>query len=360
MQITLSTKNFQKALMKAVKCASCNKMIPLTNYLCISAKDGLLTITTTDATNYLYVRENVQSDEEFYAVVPVEVLYKLVDKTTVPQITFSVEDDIMTVNGNGDYKIALPLNEEGVTITYPNPLDACTNATENSELSEQDANRMIITARASTLKSKNMIGSCYSGYYVGDKIITSDMVTICGIDTKLFDNSYLFRAETVELLPNLEFPARVNFFDNTVVFSSNSCTLLSTTLPNINEFQYDVISSLLNSEFTGQCTVDKNTILPALDRLSLFVDTYDDNTVKLTFTETGIDLQSKQSTSIEHIDCVVEPGSPNFTCYIVITALINIIKAISSNTFSVEFGRDNSIKLCHDITTQIIALEEVE
>ena len=60
--------------------------------------------------------------EDFYVVVQVEQFSKLIGKMTCETISLEVNDGILNVKGNGDYKIELPLDEEGNTIQFPDPV----------------------------------------------------------------------------------------------------------------------------------------------------------------------------------------------------------------------------------------------
>ena len=58
MKFTMNTVKLQDMVAKAMKGASNNKLIPLTNLMAIQLKDHKLTLITTDATNFLYIMED--------------------------------------------------------------------------------------------------------------------------------------------------------------------------------------------------------------------------------------------------------------------------------------------------------------
>ena len=63
MKLTINTSTIQNMVAKSMKGAPCNKMIPLTSLMAIELKDNVLTLITTDSTNYLYVREEKVAGE---------------------------------------------------------------------------------------------------------------------------------------------------------------------------------------------------------------------------------------------------------------------------------------------------------
>ena len=90
MLLTMTVELLQSMVAKAVKGASCNKMIPLTSLMAIQCKENKLTLITTDATNYLYITEDKIDAEDFYVVVPVEQFSKLISKMTCTSVKLSM------------------------------------------------------------------------------------------------------------------------------------------------------------------------------------------------------------------------------------------------------------------------------
>ena len=99
MKLQIKTTKLQEMLSKAIKGASNNKLIPLTGLIAIQLKDNKLTLTTTDATNYLYIQDDNIEGDDFYAVVQVDTFAKLVARMTCETITI---DLIFGVAGFGD------------------------------------------------------------------------------------------------------------------------------------------------------------------------------------------------------------------------------------------------------------------
>ena len=62
MELKIKTSELQEMVGKAAKCVSNNKLIPLTSLMSIKVEDNLLTLTTTDATNYFYVSKPEKVD----------------------------------------------------------------------------------------------------------------------------------------------------------------------------------------------------------------------------------------------------------------------------------------------------------
>ena len=125
MKLALKTEKLKEMVSRAVKGVGNNKLIPLTSLMAIEVKDNKLTLITTDATNYLYVCEDKIVADDFYVVVDANVFSKLISKMTCENVTLEVSSGIWVLNvkGNGNYKIELPLDENGEPIKYPDPVD---------------------------------------------------------------------------------------------------------------------------------------------------------------------------------------------------------------------------------------------
>lgn len=359
MKLKIKTYVLQTLLAKAVKGASLNKMIPLTNLMSIKVAEGVLTITTTDATNYLYVSVTDEFEEDFEVVVMTDLFVKLISKLTCEFVEMTVADDVLTVVGNGEYKIELPLDEEGNMIKYPNPAEEF-KSTYSFTIKREDIQKILMTAKASL--SVETDAMCYTGYYVGDKIVTTDTEVMCGInrDIGFSNNSVLIFPSTMDLLDimsDAEIECGVDA-DNGILFRTSNCTVCGKVMDCVNDFQIDVISDLLELDFSSTCKFDKLALLQVLDRVSLFVGVYDKNCVYLTFTENGLLVQSMQTDSSETLKYASVSNYKSFTCCVDVEMLKAQIKAYTSSLVELQYGRDNAIKLVDDDTVQIVCLQD--
>ena len=120
MKFEINTTKFQEMLKKSVSGASFEVLQPLSTYIGIEVKDNELMLTTTDANNFMYVKESLTDCEDGYVTVGLDTLSKLVPKITSETIKVSLEDKYLKIVGNGSYKIDIPM-ENGKIIHFPNP-----------------------------------------------------------------------------------------------------------------------------------------------------------------------------------------------------------------------------------------------
>lgn len=357
MKLTVTTAVLQSMVAKSMKGASCNKMIPITGFMNICLKDGVLSLATTDASNYWYVREDHIGGEDFEVVVQADMFAKLVSKMTSEKITLELKDSILYVKGNGNYSIELPLDEEGELVKFPNPLDTFVGKDED-EIKLSTVKLICATAKSALATSDEI--PCYTGYYAGSSVIATDTYKICGIAIKLFDTPALVSVEMMNLLELMDTEnISVGFADNNaVVFETESCAVYGHFMDCVDDFQVEPISGLLEQEFASSCKISKNALLQLLDRLSLFVTPYDKNGIYLTFTRNGLQVDSKKANSCEVIEYLESSKFADFTCCIDIEMLASQVKANTGDSIEIQYGEDNAIKLTDGNVTQIIALLE--
>ena len=360
MKFTIQTELMKDVVARAIKGAGNNKLIPITSMMCIELKNGELTVITTDATNYLYIKEQHVAGDDFYVVVDANQFAKLVSKMTCESITMTVDEKLYTmkVKGNGNYTMELPLDEDGEPVKFPDVL-ANTALPNPIEL-----NRSTVIAILETIKpalAVTMENPQYTAYYMGDKVVATDSYKIASLAIPMFDEPKLVSSEFLDLVAVMRAEKiKATFSDTDVRFETPDCTIAGKFVDGIDDFAIEPITNLIEQEFDSHCGVPKNDLLQMLDRLSLFVGTYDKNAVDLTFTNQGLQVSSKASSGIEILPYVNSGNQVDFTCAVDIQMLVNEVKAIQNDLIEIYYGDDSSIKLVDGNITIVIALMEDE
>ena len=360
MKFTIGTELMKDVVARAIKGAGNNKLIPITSMMCIELKDGELTVITTDATNYLYIKEQHVAGDDFYVVVDANQFAKLVSKMTCESITMAIDEKLYTmkVKGNGNYTIELPLDEDGEPVKFPDTL-AKTVLPNPIEL-----NRSTVIAILETIKpalAVTMENPQYTAYYMGDKVVATDSYKIASLAIPMFDEPKLVSSEFLDLVAVMRAEKiKATFSDTDVRFETPDCTIAGKFVDGIDDFAIEPITNLIEQEFNSHCAVPKNDLLQMLDRLSLFVGTYDKNAVDLTFTNQGLQVSSKASSGIEILPYVNSENQIDFTCAVDIQMLVQEVKAITNDLIEIYYGDDSSIKFVDGNITIVIALMEDE
>ena len=364
MQLKLKTATLQAMMARAMKGASCNKLIPITGMMCIQAEQGTLTLKTTDGTNYLYVRQDklFVDNGGFEVTVWADTFAKLIARLTCDDVALELRGSCLHVTGNGSYSIELPFDDEGELVKFPDPVvknNPWGNFDEVGTINLSTARLILATAKASLLVNANEPDSCYAGYYCGDRIITTNEERMCSIDITLWDKPALISSEMMGLLDVFK-DEKIKVFrlDNKIMFESSDCTLYGTLMDSIDDYPIEVINALLDTKYDKCCCVPRSALLELLDRLVLFVVPYDLNVVNLTFTQAGLQVSSKASTGVEIIPYTASENFQPFTCSIDVEDLRAQVKASTADVLELYYGIDTAIKFVDGNVTQIVALTE--
>lgn len=357
MKLKIKTLELQDMINRSVKGASNNKMLPITSMMGVKLDNGTLTLTTTDATNYLYIRKSGVDGEDFNITVPEDLFAKLISKLNCEEVELSMQNDVLMVKGKGSYKIPLPLDENGQRVIFPTPAIANSADVSNTFWKKQEIDSILLSNKAALATSLDV--PCYASYYVGKTVVSTDSYKLCGNDIHALDKPALISAQLMDLLDVMSSEdIKVTTSGNKIQFDTEDCTVYGVTSEGIDDFAIDAINGLLSQQFDSMCKVSKDGLLSVLDRLSLFIAPYDKNALNMTFTQEGIELSSKQTTGVELLEYTEVKDFKPFTCSIDISMLQAQVKAQSGEAVEMYYGGDNAIKMIDGKVTQVVALLE--
>lgn len=356
MKFTMSTIKFQDMVARASKGASHNKLLPITSMMAIELEDNNLQLVTTDSSNTLTIKADKIEGDNFYCVVPAEVFSRLIARTTSPNITLKLQDNSMEVIGNGVYNIALPMDEEG-QVEFP---------TYEFDKKGEPAIINLTTVKNILNINKpalaiNLDTPCLCGYYLGDKVITTDENVICFNDYNALGKEVLISPEMMELL-SLSTEEKIKFYKDGsyLLFETKDMVLHGEEHPEKELYPVEEVGAYLQEDFISSCTLPKLYLESVIDRLSIFIEPYDKNGAYFLFTKEGLQLLSKRSSSKELIAYKESNNFKPFACCVDIPMLRAQIEAIPEETITMWYGHEAAIKLTSGKVTQVIALLEDE
>lgn len=361
MKVKLKTTILKEMTARAIKGVGNNKLLPLTELLCMKIKDNQLVMVTSDGTNYLYIKQSITDniDKDFYAVVKADSFGKLISKLTCENVELVISSNSLEIRaGKGVYRLELFMDEDGEVVVYPDPISEVempSNPHEVSIFKIHEANNICKASLAQTLEVP-----CYTGFYCSDKVIATDGSKIAVMNNNLFSENILVSPEMFNLL-DLITTERADFYltdTDIMVFSTPDCDILGRTMEGVGEYPVTPILKLLNIDMKGHCTVRKSELLSMLERILLFVTPYDDSTVRFTFAKDGLNIESMQSSGVEIIPYLSNDRYIPFTALIDITFLMDEIKSIKDDVVDIKYGADNAIAIDASNVVIIIALIE--
>lgn len=345
--VTITTRLLQEMVSKSIKGCSNNKVMPMTSIMAIKIADGSLTLMTTDMTNYLYVSESVDSADDFYVTVKADKFVKLIMGMTTDNVGFEIKDKYLEVYGNGEYKIELFLDmNTGNMVDFPQ--------FEPSGKTIGKVSMATIKTILSLLKpalSKDAVIPCYTNYFIGDTVIASDLVNAINImNVKLFEKMkkpIFISSELMDLIglcTSDSIEIKNNDYEFYVI--SDHIKIHSTLFEYTSQYQTDDINAVASLEYSSNCEINKNDLLQALDRISLFLDDeFSYGVANLIFNADGLKIESTLSNGYELLNYVSKEHSEDFECLINIGNLKEQIKSFDVENIKIYYGREEAIKL---------------
>ena len=355
MQLAVNTQKLKDMVSKSIKGASNNKLIPITQFIGIMKVGNTLRLTTTDATNYLYIQDTIdESEEEFAVTVFAEQFSKIISKLTSENVSLVIKDNVLEVHGNGTYSIELPLDENGEIIKFPDPIANIKKADSKGSVSLADIKVILDSVKPSLSTDTN---SEIVNYFIGDTALATDSYKIASFNKKLLDGEYLIAPELLDLFSVVS-TDKINYkiVGDSIVFEAGDVTIYGKLMN--EEYPVDVLEKLLSEKFPSVCKINKQDFLNLLDRISIFVSKYDDKAIRLYFEKDGIIVSNKNRSSNEKIEYKDSKKHKDFDCVIDVEFLTTQIKAYASDVIEMHYGKENSIKLVDGNITQIVALNE--
>lgn len=354
--LKVKTIKLKDMVSKAIKGASNNKILPLTGMLAIELKDNTLTLTTTDFSNYLEIKCPKIEGEDFYVVVQAEMFHKLISKLSTEYVTLELKDNVLAVKSNGQYKLELPVDENGKLVKFPEYRTKIDTPAHTINLTTLKT--LLTTNKASV--AQDLTVPALTGYYIcAEGVWTSDSFTACKNKITSIKETFMLPAQVVELF-NVLTDSEVNIYvgDTNVILDTPDVVIYGKLLLEKDNFPIEAVTNYLDTKFDSNCKFNKDDLLSILDRLLLFVGPYDKNEVYLTFTNEGMVIESKQQTGKELIPYSESANFVAFTCCIDIELLKSQVQAQQGELIELFYGNDSAIKLVSGPVTQIVSLSE--
>lgn len=335
MKFKINTSEMKKLLAKVQAGMGNGKVLPITDYIEILVEDETLYMTSTTLNTYVTVDTEVEQSTEGAAVVKGAQLIKLVNKTTRKSMEFNVIDEEMHIKGNGQYSLPI-LQEEFPSYEFG-------TADEEITLPVGEFQNIFEINKSSI--AQEMLMPCLTGYNMGETCITTNSVKMCINETPVFDNRVLIPQEVAALTKLLSGDnVLVQVSGGSILIEGDNTTIFGSVLEGIDD--YPDITGILGLEFDGKIELKTEAVISVLERLDIFADFLNVNGVVIRFEDTALrftDLQGKNEETMGYDDpadlLVGEEIKLN------LKYLIDILKAVDTDTFELHYGNENLIKI---------------
>jgi hypothetical protein len=273
---------------------------------------------------------------------------------TCDEVTLEVADNALNVIGNGKYQIDIPLEDDGSVVKLPNPVDNFKKDKKIGTINSSD----ILTALTSIKPAlaTTMEYPWFTCYYVKDRVVATDTYTVADYAKGFLDEAKLISSNVMDLLGLFTDDISVYVDEDKMLFETDKGLVYAAVPNGIENYSIGDIQGLVQQEFDHSCKIVKSALLNLLDRISLFVGVYDNGKITLSFTKDALEVISKYAN--EKVSYTSSENAGEFTCSTDVNTLITQVKAQAGDEITIQYGKDNALKIIDGNITSVVALLE--
>lgn len=361
MKLEIQTEKFKTIIGKVIKGSGRLNIFPKTTIIGITYADNTLTLTTTDRTNIVIIKETGVTNltpeiTSSYWAVDSDLLSKLVSKTTTQTITLEEVEGELIFRGNGKYSLPIILGDDSTVLKIDtSSLDNATFSEESTTTIPTKQLKSIIffnkPSVAKTSESPHLTGY----YFDEDSVITFNTVTACVNKVKVVKEKLLLPSSLVDLISILEGEeTHLSICGNNIKVYSDNITIYSTLLENVDKYPSGALKRITEETFPALCTVSKDELTKALDRISLFILPNDDNSIRLTFNSNNVEIASKNGNSKEVVSFITSGNPIEFSELVDLQDLKNQLQTQLSEEITILYGSPRGLMIKTEEVYQLI------
>ena len=239
-------------------------------------------------------------------------------------------------------------------VKLPDPAE---NFNKKNKIGSVDSSVILTTlASVKPALATTMDYPWFTCYYVKDTIVATDTYTVADYTEGFLEEAKLISPVVMDLLGLFNGMIDVYADGDKMLFEAENGIVYGTIPNGIEHYSIDAIKGLVNQEFDCSCMVVKSALLNLLDRISLFVGTYDNGKITLSFSQNELEVTSKYASEKIAYTAAEAPGE--FVCQTDVNTLTTQVKAQTGSEITIEYGKDNAIKLIDGDLTSVVALLE--
>ena len=349
MEFKINTKKLDGILSVVKEGVGDNRIMPATEYLQMILEEGQLFITATDSHNFITYKESDIEGTDGTVIVKADQLIKLVSRTTKEKISFSLKEKHLEVKGNGVYKLALfdepypdyEIEPEG---TWQADLKKLTRAFKVNE----------------SAIAKEMTMPCLTGYNIGTSSVTTDGIKLCINNTSILDENVLIPGKLADLIQLMsKEKIMIEKEGNKLLFSSDNITVFGSELDGMGE--YPDVMPITELGYGNSVTVPKAALISIVDRLSIFVDPFENYGIILAFGE-ELELSDLKGNSKEVMEYVEHEKTDELVRIVVnINFLQDILKPLTKENIVLEYEEGKPLRVVENEVIMVLStLEDKE
>jgi len=362
--VTIQTATLKSVLSKVVKESVINGFVPITEMCKISQKNkDFLAISTTNATSVFTMCCAVDepNDTDFSIVVDIDVLQKLVYKLDCEILKFKCTDEsLVIISDTGKYTIPAR-TDSGNKIDMPDIIQS-NKKIDHEEIYADMVRDIAKLHRASLPTNQKVMPTLFGYYFSKDFNVSTNSISICLSNIATFSHSAtMFSPETLDMLSQFDDVINADKYENGVWSFYDDIMRFDCAemVDEISEYPIGAIQNLYKTNCDGlnYIEVDRTDLINVIDRMNLFVGVYDSGGVDVKIEDGHIEFTTVNSCANEKM--FISAKTPDTQFRINVNLLKAQLKSMTNDSISLGIGNNKFIVLKDDLTTRIVALQEV-
>lgn len=361
-RVTVPTVVLKDLVSRAAKGSSNEELIPMSCLMQVKAENGKLFVNTTDNVNYVSTFADVVVDN-FEFVVQTKSFAQIISKLTSVDTTFAVEGNKIAITANGKYSVSAITDASGKSIVFP-VVDVVPEGATYHLKSEEI--KSILTLNKACKAEKNEIPAFMGNYYVdSERVLTSNYYKACSNPVKLSDKPNLISSVVMDLVSVVSDESGVDVYQNSeyIVFESTKGRVVGKkNNVSLSEYPADALVNLMSVSLASSVQINRTQFVQAVDRMCLFVDTYEQNRLFLSFTQNGLELSSEKTGSSETVNYISASESVTESKFSIDGMFLKTeLAACDREDLIVRYSDSTGLQIqCGDVVIMLGILGEVE
>lgn len=356
MELKLKTETLKTLTTKVVKGMGNNKMLPITEMIGINITDTQLSLLTTDGRNQVEVKATIENPDKVNTKLAIngDSFSKLIQKITTEFITFSIQENKLTIKGNGTYTFALPVDEDNNLVTFDSLSLQGLEEIEVSTAALKDSYLLNKESVATTMEYP-----AYTGFYYDEtgSVATNSLKISC-VKNPVFKSQMLLPNSFVQLFSLLDEDKAKMIENNSEIFIyTSTAAIKGPKMSELLDFPVSDIKPFLDVEMEHKVRVNKQALLNLLDRILIFVTPYDKNGIRIDFTKDGLRVWTIKGDNNELLPYSGSDNQVDSTIKIDITNFKALVSTNPEEEVTIHYGNPNAIKMTFGKVIQIAALQ---
>jgi len=349
----LKTKQFQEICKGILEAVDETNNVTVTETLELKVEHGKMYLSVTNKEYFVTVSLNVNTEETMKAVISASLFLKLISKITTEEISISMTDNALVVKGNGSYKFPLIFDGESLLELPKISIDEVTNTfTISTEVLDD-----ILKYNTKELQKSGIRKPVHKMFYVDEQGCITYASGACVTSFKLDEPVKLLFSEKVvklfklftseSVVMTVGFTAIGDFVQTRVKLQNDDVELtaiLDSDPANLNGVPASVIRNIANTNHVNKVIFNKQEVLDALNRLSIFAKkdvvilyTY------LEFTDSEMIIYDTRKDNHEIIKLEQSNVEGKYSCILNTNDFKTTLESQREDVITIRFGNNKSV-----------------